>query len=78
MNSILCILFNVSVYCIVLHIMYNSDVFVVWWVHGASLVCVYRVGAWGGCSTRVSLVHVQMTNKVLTYLLTYGASPPSA
>ncbi len=47
MNSILCILFNVSVYCIVLHIMYNSDVFVVWWVHGASLVCVYRVGAWG-------------------------------
>ncbi len=31
-----------------LHIMYNSDVFVVVWMHGASLVCVYRVGAWGG------------------------------
>ncbi len=25
-----------------LHIMYSSDVFVVWWV------CVYRVGTWGG------------------------------
>ncbi len=50
--------------------MYNSDAFVVWWVHVHHLfVCIGWVpgggGGGGGYSTRVSLVHGQMTIKYL-------------
>ncbi len=67
MNIILCILFKCMCILYLLHIMYNSDVFVVGWVHGASLVCVYRVGVLGE-----GLLHQSFTctctndNKVLT------------